>query len=399
MGIAISGASRPVQAQGESELIVVGRSLLQAELIFDRFLGAGALLGLSDCSGLPLLLKSLEAEDPVIVRAAADTLLSSGANTLFPALNKRAIEKVSIGTPVLWSLTENFHPEFTPLILATLKKGEGAPLRAAILAIARSGDNAFLPPLQELLERTDLEGLSQAYALHAIASLGAGLRVRDRVMADSKARQAAEREMAAMSLGYLNDAASRTALDALIKDPAPQVRIAALASAARRGDVRAADQLEAIIRSGDIHTAMLASASLRRLLAAQATAIIERSATCCDLAPEITQRLLESWANVRGERAPGAAIGSRGLHHANPDVRLQAIWALGRRAEPGTELLASPFLNDTDLALRGMALWALVQIGQKLPENNATKRHPVSHPVCNMDATNTSTQKRADHAG
>ncbi len=408
LGIVIADEPRPAQAQqaqtqAEGELHVVGKHLLQADLIFDRLLGAGILLGLSDCTGLPLLLKGLEAEDPIVVRAAGDTLLASGANTLFPEINKRALENETIGEAILWSLTENFHPEFKPLIDAALREGKGARRHAAILALAKSGNVAYLPELLELAGRTDPDGHAQAYALYAIAALGAGARVRDQITATSRSGQAAEREIAAVSLGHLNEAASRPALERLSNDPAPQVRIAALASAARMGDERAAEQLEAVIRSDDLRLATLASAALERLSADQTVAIMQRSLACCELAPSVVMKLLESWGSVSKEGAPSAEIEPLGLDHADPGVRLQATWALGRRAEGGTESLLSPFLNDPDPALRGMAAWALVQIGRNQPASSGAVQDGGRNPVCTLDAAGAVSRKRAGeravHAG
>ncbi|NQV21196.1 MAG: HEAT repeat domain-containing protein [Rhodospirillales bacterium] len=77
---------------------------------------------------------------------------------------------------------------------------------------------------------------------------------------------------------------------------------------------------------------------------------------------------METWGWIGGDDGLDFAIPAWGLRHGDPDVRLQAIWALGWRAEQEARDLVLPYLKDPDPAMRGMAAWAVARTGQQAGE-------------------------------
>ncbi len=166
-------------------------------------------------------------------------------------------------------------------------------------------------------------------------------------------------EAAAVGLGLVDNDETKAALAYMRSLNSPTVQIAALASAAGFGVEDAISQLIETIVHGKGLDASVAAASIRRVPADIAVQISETLLSCCELNSDSGTRLIESWGWIE---ADPAKIYNWGLHHENPDIRMQAVWLVGHREDREYLDEIIPMLKDDDSGIRGMAAWSIVRL-------------------------------------
>jgi HEAT repeat protein len=168
-----------------------------------------------------------------------------------------------------------------------------------------------------------------------------------------------EREVAAIGMGLMPAARTGKRLQTLMTDRSDErTALAALASAAGQGNDEAIGRLiKGVAYGKPLESAALAGA-LKRLPPKTAAGITKVLMTCCKLSADAATRVLESWSTID---ANPAALYSWGLAHEEPDVKLQTVWLIGHRKDASALALLGPLLDDSDVALRTMAAWSVLQ--------------------------------------
>ena len=109
----------------------------------------------------------------------------------------------------------------------------------------------------------------------------------------------------------------------------------------------------------------VAAASIRRMPREVAASITTELIECCELNSEVGARLLESWSEIGN---PPLKVVDWGFKHKNSEIKMQAIWLIGRlKINEYTELVTKE-LESEDSGIATMAAWSLLRILLKIEE-------------------------------
>jgi HEAT repeat protein len=342
--------------------LATAKSLLSAESVFDRFLAAGTLLEAGDRAGYQMLVEGLGSPDPIVVRAAMDTLLSVPDFCGLAQTIAEMAERPILNEALLSGIAYFSRQDALPYVRGALDSPISTVRIRALRTVARLHDVQSLSLVQDSLKTRGMMDNERANVYYALAALGEGVDLQDDIIALTRNDEASVREIAAIALGNVQTERSRQALAALVEDQSTRVRVAALGSHINVGGERSVEGLEHVITAGRRDNAMIAAAALKRIPAAIAQGIIKRVTECCELKAEVAMRLMEAWGQLGGD-VGDITIPAWGLRNGDADVRLQTVWALGWRADQGGRDLVLPYLKDPDPAMRGMAAWAVARTG------------------------------------
>lgn len=371
--------TQPVDEHRQAAL-TIAKTMLTADLIFDRFLAAGTLLEAGDRSGYEILLEGLVSSDPTVARAAMDTLLSVPDFCALTQAISDVAERPMLNAALLRGIAYFDRQDALPFVRNSLDSSISTVRIAALRTVARLNDVQSLELVQTALKSRGMMDSELANVYYALSVLGDGTALQDEIIALTRNNDSGVREIAAVALGNIHSDKSRDALALLVKDQSTRVSVAALGSHINVGGEQSIEALVTVITTGRRDDAVIAAAALKRVPVPIARDIINRVAECCELKVEVMLRLMETWGQIGGDDGSDFAIPAWGLRHDDPDVRLQAIWALGWRADREARDLVLPYLTDTDPAMRGMAAWAVARIGQparEIPEMGLSAEPPV----------------------
>lgn len=348
--------------------LTIAKTMLTADLIFDRFLAAGTLLEAGDRAGYEILLEGLVSADPTVARAAMDTLLSVPDFCALTQTISDVAERPMLNEALLRGIAYFDRQDALPFVRISLNSSISSVRIAALRTVARLHDRQSLGLVQTALKSRGMMDNELANVYYALSVLGDGTALQDEIIALTRNNDSAVREIAAVALGNIHSQQSRDALALLVKDQNTRVSVAALGSHINVGGEQSIEALVKVITTGRRDDAVIAAAALKRVPVPIARRIINRVAECCELQIEVALRLMETWGWIGGDDGHDFAIPAWGLRHGDPDVRLQSVWALGWRAEQEAQDLVLPYLKDPDPAMRGMAAWAMARTGQQAGE-------------------------------
>jgi HEAT repeat protein len=167
-----------------------------------------------------------------------------------------------------------------------------------------------------------------------------------------------DREIAAASLGRVDNEWSRLHLDQLKDDENARVRIAAAASLAELGVEAGVGVLLRYVKGDRDDAAQISAGALRRIPPKQILAVARDVLADVDVDAEAAARVVEAvgWA----PEIDAADLLRKAVGHTNETMQLQALWAIGWRGLPGEISLAAGQLDSDNAAVRAMAAWAVV---------------------------------------
>ena len=213
--------------------------------------------------------------------------------------------------------------------------------------------------MRAIAEDMSLDNTTRAYAYYALMDTPAREESIGRLVDIAKHWGDDAQEAAAVALGMVENEVTRETLKSLRSARTYKVQMAAMASEAGFGVEEAVDALARTIAQGKGLDPSVAAASLRRLPAPIVERITALLLECCKLNSDVGTRLIESWAEVK---ADPASLYRWGLAHDNADIRMQAIWLVGERADRAYLEQVGAMLKDADSGVRGMAAWTIVRI-------------------------------------
>jgi HEAT repeat protein/beta-lactamase regulating signal transducer with metallopeptidase domain len=168
------------------------------------------------------------------------------------------------------------------------------------------------------------------------------------------------REVAARSLGQLEDHTALDALGAVLSDESIEVRLAAVQALGEIDDPRSVDALLKVLRDD--------SDPKVREMAAWALGEIEDARAVSGLAAALKServkevRLKIVWALGEIEDAKAVDAVSSALSDDDLEIRKMAVWALGEIESPASVPALIPLLRESDPEMRKQAAWALGEI-------------------------------------
>ena len=343
------------------DAVGVATELRHSESIYDQFTGAGTLVEIGDKEALQFLADSLSHPDWVIMRSAIDTLLNvqhpDGVNLIY---RYSEIVEDSIFMKFLSeSLASRPRDDMAEFLMASTSVDDPWVGRHALQALAGIALDDKEKRMRAIAEDTERHSSTRAYAYFALMDTAARPESLKKLIEIATYWGPDAQEAAAVGLGMTESAETIAALKHLRKAKSYKVQIAAMASEAGFGNEEALDALVQIMAHGKGLDPSVAAASIRRLPVPIAAKISQALIDCCKLNSDVATRMIESWASIEGD---ATLIYDWGLGNDNPDIRMQAVWLVGARADSAYIERLKPFLQDTDSGIRGMAAWAIVRI-------------------------------------
>jgi HEAT repeat protein len=356
-----SAADPKAAGDGSNKMLLdavkVARELSDSRNVYDRMLGAGALVEAGDPKALEILAGYIQSQDLVVRRSAIDTLLNVNHPSSTNLLYRVAAEDTQVLDLMIESLATMPREDMGDLLIGALHVPNLRLQKNALQALAPIFTGSQEKDVRGLLTDPSSTSLLRAYAYYVLVRSGHGAEVAEKVLEIAKSDDLDQREVAAVMLGGINSSASRTALQTLAKEQEERVSIAAVASNAGFGDDKAIAQMIQLIAYGKPMQAIVAAGALKRIPAKLAGQITATLLKCCQLKADAATRLIESWGSITGD--PDSVF-KWGLANADADIRLQTLQVIGRRRDKNVMDQVAGFLKDEDPAIRGMAAWAII---------------------------------------
>jgi HEAT repeat protein len=356
------GPQTPAETQASyvNDAVAVARQLMGTQNVFTRLAAAGALVDIGDGPALAFLLEMATSADMIVQRSAIDTLLSvqhpDGLDTIY---------RFAAGDPLFLgflveSLAARPRDDMGEFLIGVLDVDNPRTRRYALQALVDSDDvPGVFERITTLANDTHIDLVTRAYAYYVLTRLGHGGDVLTQLLQIVDQGDGSEQEVAAVALGLIDTQQSKTALGVLLKSEDQRVTLAALASNAGLGSDEAVSRMVQLIAYGTAMESTVVAGSLKRLPPDLASQITEAVLTCCKLKSDVAARVLESWGWIDSD---ATKVYKWGLAHEHADVRLQTLWLIGQRQDRGMVEAAAGFLKDPDLAIRGMAAWAIIHV-------------------------------------
>ncbi|MBI4694837.1 MAG: HEAT repeat domain-containing protein [Gammaproteobacteria bacterium] len=352
-----AGEAAPAPSKILLDAVKVARELSGSRNVYDRMLGAGALVEAGDPKALEIIAAYIKSDDIVVRRSAIDTLLNVNHPSSTNLLYRIASEDPQVLDLMIESLATLPREDMSDLLVGALRVPNLRLQKNALQALAPIMTGSQEKDLRELIKDPQSANLVRAYAYYVLVRFSHGTADIEQVLQIAKSDDLDQREVAAVTLGAIDSAASKTALAVLAKEQEERVSIAAVASNAGLGDDKAIAQMIQLIAYGKPMQATVAAGALKRMPANLAGQITATLLKCCQLKPDAATRLIESWGSIT---ANPDSIFKWGLANADADIRLQTLQVIGRRRDKNVLEQVAGFLADEDPAIRGMAAWAII---------------------------------------
>ena len=284
----------------------------------------------------------------------------------------RAVGELGYNQPAVTALKALFEGDADPVIrlytaLALVKMNETSGAGAVHAALSAGADPAIAAIAIEELRRTNYFGVpllvellasGSPYREQVSSALGD---VEEHLLQQLESDDPEIRMHSAQALGNVGNPKAISALSRLLDDPSNLVRFNAAASMSRLGDEGGTDFLFASMGSDD---PILRVNAVKSLIEVQRSsgAVEERLiATLSD-----DQQLARSGAaQVLGQARVLAAVPQLrdAVSDSSPEVRYNAVIALGRIASPEAREQLAALVDDDDATVAYYAEWALRQLG------------------------------------
>ena len=322
---------------------------------YDRMVAAGVLYREGDTTGRDYLHGQLVEGSRFAQRAAVSAVFTDRDPAAFEWVMQIAESDELLAQQLVEVLRLQPRPEAREAIETALRSNNPGTRIAALDAAAQTGD----PSMREAVHRSlRLPGDSRmfAYGTYALAVLGEPNEGAIEKLVGSEFPS--DREIAAVSLGTIDNEWSRVHLEQLVEDATTRVKIAAAASLAQLGDERGVARLLDFIRGPRDDVSEISAAALRRVPPDQILAVARDVLSDENVDPESAARVVEAigWA----PEIDAASILRRAVAHDNETMRLQGLWAVGWRGRAEEVAIAADQLGSRNDAVRAMATWAVV---------------------------------------
>ena len=343
------------------EAVSVARQLRKSDNVYDQVAAAGTLVDIGDKESLQFLADTLSHADWSVMRSAIDMLL----NVQHPAgidLIYRAAQQNPEGVFIKFlseSLATRPREDMAEFLMNALKADDTWVKKHALQALATLPFSDKEKRIRSIAEDDQQDSMTRAYAYYVLMDTAARNQSLDKLLDLAANGSPDAQEAAAVGLGLVKNAKTQAALQSLEASDNSRAQLAAYASEAGFGADAAISVIVEKIAHGSGMESSVAAASVRRMPGPIASQISELVTTCCKLDTEVAARLLESWATID---ADPARMLKWGLNHADPSVRMQAVWLGGERQDRKYLKDIGPFLKDSDSGIRAMASWAIVRI-------------------------------------
>ena len=329
----------------------------ESHSFYDRLLAAGALYEADEPGARELLQHALVEGGEFEQRAAVSAVLTRRADDAMLWLVDLARTHPNLERAIVEALRGAPRSDASEFLRGALSSEDPLTRVAALDAVASSGNRELLNPVQKSLH---LPGDSRmvGFGAYALCALGTPpIRQLERLAASEFT---ADREIAAASLGYVDDAWSRLHLADLARDKHIRVRIAAAASRARLGIRNGVDVLVAMLRGEDAGGAEVAAGALRRV---RGPLVLEIALEVLrgeegPIEPSAAARVIEALGWV--PESDARELLDEAVQHSDEFVQLQGLWAIGWRGRPEELALAAGALGSANPAVRATAAWAVV---------------------------------------
>lgn len=323
---------------------------------YDRLVAAGVLYAGGDSDATDFLERALVDGSRFEQRAAVSAVLTERAPRAVEWLAELAARDPVIELEIVQALRSYPRADAGAILRAGLRAEEFDTRLVSIDAAAATHDASLLGDIERTL-RGPGDSRMQAWGIYAMSVLGAPDAAR-RVERLTQSEFPDEREVAAASLGHIDNAWSREQLRELARDQNPRVKIAAAASQARLGDVEGVETLIAILSSGEAEPGQVAAGALRRAGSANIVTIAQAVLADASIAPEAAAGVVEALGWTR--EAAARPLLETATQHPDEMMQLQSLWAIGWRGRREEVPLAVAKLDTPNAAVRAMAAWAVI---------------------------------------
>ena len=337
-----------------------------AENIYDRFSGASTLIDLGEEEPLKFVVEQLFSGDFIIMRHAIDTILSV-SHPSAPDIIYRAIERIDDDVFLKFvteSLSKRSRPDMYEILLDLVESEDPWVVKHSMQSIDMIEFSEKQELLSSFISSPDTDDIIKAYSYMGLAKLTPNKKeIETNLIAFAENGTKDTREAAAVGLGRIDSNNARKALRELRNSNQPNVQIAALGSEVGFGMAEPRQKLLELILNGKGLDPTVAAASIRRMPREVAASITTELIECCELNSEVGARLLESWSEIGN---PPMKVVDWGFRHKNSDIKMQAIWLIGRLKIKEYTKLVTKELESEDSGIATMAAWSLLRILLKI---------------------------------
>lgn len=337
----------------------IGEDLMASADIFDILLGATILAEMGQQEAYDSMVELSNSGDALTRRAAIDSLVS-----LHDGRSREVLLRLSgqenLLTLIVQALVSNPRVDMLELLQNVLHSEVDLKTKAnAIRALVGLEDIKSVAKLRSLAENSSA-GIARLYAIYGVAVMDDGHAFLGQLESLAHEGSEQEKELAAVTLGYINGDRSKQIL-ATIKDSSEErVGTAALLSLVMLGDSTARGRLENLIVNGTRYESAIAAAGLRRVPSGISAEILTSLLECCTLKEDTAIRLIESSPFIAPSGVTDRVV-EWGLAQSNTGIRLQSLWVIGKLRDRNLAQQAGHFLGDKDKDLRGMAAWMVAR--------------------------------------
>jgi len=323
---------------------------------YDRLVAAGVLYAGGERQATDFLERALVDGSRFEQRAAVSAVLTDRDPQAVEWLAELAARDPMLELEVVQALRTYPRGDAGAILRAGLRSEEFSTRLAAIDAAAATRDGSLLADVERTL-RGPGDSRMQAWGVYAVSVLGAPDAAR-RVERLFGSEFPDEREVAAASLGHIDNAWSREQLRKLAQDQHPRVQIAAAASRARLGDPEGVKTLIAFLTSGQAEAGQIAAGALRRAGSSNILVVAETVLPDPSVPVEAASGVVEALGWTQEPGAQPLLAGA--VEHPDEMMQLQSLWAIGWRGRPEEVPLAVDKLDTSNAAVRAMAAWAVI---------------------------------------
>ncbi len=339
------------------QAVDAAREILADDTIspYDRMVAAGVLYREGDEAGRKYLHGQLVEGSTFIQRAAVSAVFTGRDPEDLAWLERLAASDPELVRQTIEVLRMQPRPGSRRVIEEALLSDNPGTRIAALDAAAATGD----PSMQDAVRASlQMPGDSRMFAFgtYALAVLGDPREAAIEKLLVSEFPS--DREIAAASLGRIDNEWSLLHLRTLVQDENARVRIAAAASLAELGDEEAVAVLLGFVKGDRDDAAQIGAGALRRIPPQQILAVANDVLRDRDIEAESAARVVEALGWAPGVEA--RALLEQAVSHSNETMQLQGLWAVGWRGVEREVPLAAAQLGSDNPAVRAMAAWAVV---------------------------------------
>ncbi len=340
-----------------AEAVEAAREILADDTIspYDRMVAAGVLYREGDEAGRKYLHGQLVEGSTFIQRAAVSAVFTGRDPEDLAWVERLAANDPELVRQTIEVLRMQPRPGSRRVIEAALLSDNPGTRIAALDAAAATGDSTLLDAVRASLQRPG-DSRMFAFGTYTLAVLGDP---REQAVEKLVASEfPSDREIAAASLGRIDNEWSLLQLRTLLADANARVRIAAAASLAQLGDEEAVAVLLGYVKGDRDDAAQIGAGALRRIPPGQILAVANDVLRDRDIEAESAARVVEAlgWA----PEVDAAALLERAVADSDETMQLQGLWAIGWRGNEDEVALAASKLASDNPAVRAMAAWAVV---------------------------------------